>query len=264
MEVPLKTKLFAVMSVFCSFLFPGCEGSGDSTTGPTPSTVTQVSLVPLKVGDKWTVDVTDAEVTAGVETVVIVRDDSTYDGTPIYIGEIAITAPPFTSDGTKFNTFNGTGRIFLRKSDQLPVYLYESFLADVIPVGSTVSLKVNIIEESHSVLTGSIPATLTPGLSWTVTEVAVSHTESYVDGELQESKDSTKTKTSAYVTKGIYDITVPAGKFTAIEMDHTEAETGKSVVEYYSEEARVSVKETDTEVGESPSVYALRGLSLVK
>ncbi|MDB5048764.1 MAG: hypothetical protein JWO30_1835 [Fibrobacteres bacterium] len=259
----MNTKLFTGVAILVPFLFLACDDS-NSPSGPTLSTVTQVSLVPLKVGDKWTMGVSDPDVTNGLESLIIVKDDSTYEGEAIYIGDLTVSAPTFTSDGSKISNLNETGRIFLRKSDQQVVYKNETVTADVIPVGSLVSVNVKILAETKSVFTGTIPTILTPGLAWTVKEVATVHTENYADGELGDETDSVETKTSSYTTKSIYNITVPAGTFAAIEMDHAVAETGESAVEYYSEEAKMTVKQTSKLADKGTAVFELRSLSLVK
>lgn len=262
-EVFLKPKTFAMIAIPFLLLFLGCDDSS-SPMGPTPSSVTQINLVPLRVGDKWTMSVTEADVKGGIETLEITKDDSTYAGEPVYIGEITVTAPTFTSKGSVFSNYSETGRTFIRKSDQQAVYRSESIDADLVPAGSTVSRTVHIEAETRMDLTGQIPTLLTPGLSWTVLEVKTTKLLIYDDGELLDEKDSTETGTHAYTTKGIYDVTVPAGTFAAIEVDHVVAESGESFVEYFSEEAKMTIKATDTEKNGDKAVFELRAMSLAK
>jgi hypothetical protein len=103
-------KPLTAIAILMPFLFLGCDGS-NPVSGPSLSSVTQVNLAPLKVGDKWTVSVTDNEVKGGLESLTILKDDSIIDGEPVYVEEISVIAQPFTSNGTKFNSYGETGRI---------------------------------------------------------------------------------------------------------------------------------------------------------
>jgi hypothetical protein len=144
------------------------------------------------------------------------------------------------------------------------VYRFESISAAVIPVGSTVVQNVRIDVETRSTFTGNMPTVMTAGMTWDLKEVSNIHMTTYVDDELRDETDSVETKTESYTTKSVYNVTVPAGTFTAIEMDHTVAETGETNIEYYSEDARVTVKQTTQAPGEAAAVFELRSLSLVK
>jgi hypothetical protein len=251
------------LAILIPLLFlSGCDSSsGPADTGPL---ATEMRHQPLKVGDKWTAAQTETGTGNATLSVEITKDNATFNSEDVYEAALSMSVADFSDEEGTFRNFNGSGKMYIRKSDQEGIYHSLSTTADFTPAGETESHRIKVVVEGTSTFSVVQPQVLVPGLSWTNQETEHLRTTTYVDDYMVDDLDTTETHTRTYTTKAIANVSVKAGTFQAIEIDHDEVESGESTQEYYSQEAKTVVKEVTKEGGKVVSITEVRSIILSK
>ena len=239
----------SILSAPAAFALLACLGP-DGEQATVKTAWDEFRFPVLKAGESWTVEESAPSFHGATATLRIVKD-TVFDSTDVYVGQMTIVVPEFlTASLDTVRHFTQSGRIFMRKSDQETVYETATVASDVTYRGDTAATGYTLESETITKLTGTAPAILKTGLKWTVAAKKTRSLTWYFDGVVGGKRDTVITETREFRTGKVAQVTVRAGSFAAIEIDWSVPETGLSTVSWFSEAAKATLKQIDTQDGE--------------
>jgi len=248
----MKSVLFIYPIVF---LLLGCLTEGDKSNNDADV----FTFGQLSVGDKWEMAVNDKELKGATMSAEVTSSGVSYNSIDCY--ELAMKGGMETvmADEVEMKNVRFASKLFIRKSDFESVWS-ETTIEGTMKDEDGNDLAVKFTTEGTEKITGNHPPQIAVGKTWSLKTIIDETTKIYVNDDLIDNSDTSYVITKNFESKGIKSVTVPAGEFSSIEVRYDEVETGNYGYEYYSNQAKYTVKDTYYEEGRLTSTTELKTL----
>lgn len=239
-----KIMIFTMAFLLVMVSFSGCLDSGSDSDSDGEESI--LYHPDLKVGDKWTVEVNTESWMTMTITMEIISTNSNYEGESAIEGTFDITVDDYENSTVKIENFSGSGTLYwneenletiYRKSEMSGTYNYKTY--------NTTINDMTIITETNYDHTGEEPDKIKVGDKWTITETKEETTTYKSGGDVLNEETETIIETKNYEVTGKTEITVPAGTFNTTEVEWDQEDGSSYGTEYYSEKAKLSVKDIE-------------------